>query len=84
MDEEMLHCYLIGQALEWLSINGQNDVSLPNLAALLCRLTWEQCSDSHDGAGAERRVQLCDEKAEAQTIQSLLKSHLLNVICGQN
>lgn len=80
MDEESLVYYLIGPALQRLSVNGQNDVSLPNLPALLCRLTWEQRSDSHDGAGVEGRVQLCDEEAEAQTVQSLLQSHLLNVI----
>lgn len=74
--------YWVGQLLEQLAVDGQQDVSLLDAAALLGRLTWEQLFDPDQAAQVPGgRVQLAHEEAEAQAGGALGECHLQRVVC---
>lgn len=70
----------VGQLLQGLSVDGQQDVALPDPAAPLRRLAREQLLDpDHAAEVAGGRVQLAHEEAEAQAVGALGQGHLLGV-----
>lgn len=70
---------LIGEVFERLAVNWQNDVALPQKAALHRWLSWEKTFNANHAAVIHPWAKMGNVEAEAESGQTLPQHHFVSI-----